>query len=112
MYKHYLTYQLALSFDRACCALKLSPARHGELMRCSRQMIVHFNQSLQAADPVDKSKSLYVAITYLRDCQGMLDEDGVDAFEIRGRWEVLHLRLEQMIGEVAKAEGGQLRMLG
>ncbi len=81
-------------------------------MRCSRQSVVYFNQSLQEADPTQKSKSLYVAITYLRDCRQMLDEDGVDTFEIRGRWEVLHTRLEQLVSEAAKAEGGQLRMLG
>ena len=113
MYKNFLTHQLALGFDRACGSLDLADQKEkNELRRCSRSMVHYLNRTLYEKDEKEISKHLYVTLTYLRDCKEIFDRLTIDSFEVIGRFEVLHGRIEQMCQEAAKAEGGQLRMLG
>ncbi|MCM2324242.1 MAG: hypothetical protein NDJ90_13375 [Oligoflexia bacterium] len=113
MFKNYLTYQLASGFDRTCCAFDLAFPEKKELMRCSRAMLLHLDLSLRATSAADKSKNLFVALTYLRDCKGVLESTGGPIpFELTGAYEVLHARLEQLCWDASGNEGGQTRMLG
>ena len=112
MFKNFLTYQFALNFDQACHLLNLETQAQSELSRCSRGMLHHFHMSIRSRDRIEISKSLFVAITYLRDCREILDQAKIDDFEIRSKFEILHSRLEQLIVAASEAEDGQLRMLG
>lgn len=113
MFRNFLTHQLAQGFDRACVSATLeSLEQREELMRCSRAMLHHFHLAIHAQEPADRQKWFYVALIYLRDCKEILDRAKYDSFEVIGRFEVLHGRLEQLIWEGALGEKGQLRMLG
>ncbi len=112
MFKNYLSYQLALSFDRECRSLPLEPGPMHRLLKSSADMVRHFAQALHTSDGQDRSKNLFVALICLRDCRETLDEQKIDAFEILGRYQVLHGRLEQLCLDAAGAEDGQLRMFG
>ena len=112
MFKNYLTYQFAVRFDQYCTLLNLPPKIQETLTSSSGAMLHHFTKSIYTPDPKERSKSIFVALTTLRDCKNLLDENNVDQFEIQGRYEVLHGRFEQLCRQAAEAEGGQLRMLG
>lgn len=114
MFKNYLTYEFALAFERSCASTGLpgGPPAKDELLRCARQMFHHFNQSQYTKDSKERSRLLFVALTYLRDCKEVLDREKADTFEMKGRYEVLHGRLEQLCWDASKREGGQLRMIG
>lgn len=112
MQRHFLTYQLALGFDRALCALEAQAPDREELLRLSRQSLHYFHRAIHASDAIERARFYVVTLTYLRDCKEMLDRLNVSAFDIRGRYEVLHARLEQICWDESKAEGGQLRMFG
>ncbi len=110
MFKHYLTYQIAQSFDRLCGAAEMPVPSKDRLLKSSRTMLAQFTRSLHVTDAAERSKALFVALICVRDCKETLDENRVEAFEIRGRWEVLHGRLEKLCEMAADAEKGQLRM--
>jgi hypothetical protein len=107
MFRHYLTYQMALGFESVC-----RTTGNPELLRCAQAMLHHLSLALHRRDPKEVSKSFYVTLTYLRDCQELLDREHIDAFEVRGKWEVLNARLEQLCLDACSVEKGQLRMLG
>lgn len=113
MFKHFLTHQLAEGFDRSCQALNLAPRDQEEVRRCSRNMLLYFNKSIRTTEPKERAKFLFVALTYLRDCQEILKAQKEPCgFEVVGRYQVLEGRLEQLFWESSEAENGQLRMLG
>jgi hypothetical protein len=117
MFKNFLTHQIAQGFDRACGILDFGPEaserkKKEELQHCARSMLHFLNRSAHTKDPKELQKFLFVAITYLRECREILDLYKVESFDVRGRYEVLHARLEQLCWEASKAENGQLRMLG
>jgi hypothetical protein len=113
MFKNFLSYQIALGFEQTCSTLEnLSPQSREDLRRCCHQMVQYFTRALHAVDPLERSRSLFVALTYLRDCKDVLDAAGVEQFDVRGRYLVLLGRLEQLCWDAAGCEQGQLRMLG
>jgi hypothetical protein len=113
MFKHYLTYQFANGFERDCSLLELPTPHRNELVRCCRSMLLHLYKALQTSDKVEGSKCLFVALTYLHDCRDVLDTAGKFLNEIKGKYEVLNLRLEKLCEDASvSAEDGQLRMLG
>jgi hypothetical protein len=113
MFKHYLTYTLALSFHRSCCTLELSTKQKERLLRSSETLIHHFARAVHTRDAKEESLNLTTALLCLRDCQDSLDEWGVSIqHPIRAQFTTLHGRMEQLVEKVARKEGGQLRMLG
>ena len=112
MFKHYLTYQFAVNFDQGCSIVELTPPDKSELQRCARQMLNQFSRALQTQDSKERSKCLFVALTYLRDCNELLAKATGDRNEIMSRYDILNLRLEHICWDAAKAEGGQFRMFG
>ncbi len=115
MFKNYLTYEFALAYERSCASAELPRGPKDELLRCARQMFHHFNQSQYAKDARERNRLLFVSLTYLRDCKEVLEREGAlafNSFEMKGRYEVLHGRLEQLCWDASKREGGQLRMIG
>lgn len=112
MFKNYLSYQLALSFDRECRMLEVPAPLLNRLMKSSADMVRHFAASLHTQDGKERSKGLFLALICLRDCNETLVENGINRFELRGRYEVLHGRLEQLCLAASEAEAGQLRMFG
>lgn len=125
MFKNYLSYQFALSFQSRVQTLSIPNPLGQELARCSQQVVHHFTESLAQKDRNKRAQSLFVALTYLRDCRDLLDQAYEDfgpktetepgsarRTEIDHYWDVLHSRLERLCLESADAETGQLRMLG
>ena len=112
MFRNYLTYQFAVGFDRDCALLALPANTQMDLKRCSQCMITHLHRALAAPDGKDRSKDLFVALTYLKDCKEILDAAGVRENGILSRHDVLEGRLARMIESAAVDERGQLRMLG
>ena len=112
MFKHYLSYQLVLSFEQCCRGLELEPAVKGELLASCRKTVVHFSTALQTGDDRERLRSFCVALLCLRDCKEVLDRAGVTTFDVRGRWEVIHARMEHLCLEASEAEGGQLQLIG
>lgn len=113
MYKYFLTYQLASRFEQECRRLlHLEAPTRSELLRCAQAVLIHVRRAVQTNDPKDESLALYVAITYLRDCNEMLEKSGGAPDGWKGPFELIHARLEDHILKAAGAEGGQLRMLG
>ena len=117
MFRHYLTYSLALSFHRFCCSIEI-PAqipkeKRDRLIRSSETLIHHFALAIHTPDRKEESRFLAVALICLRDCQETFDEWLIaPQHEIRAQFITLHGRLEQLVLKAAEAEGGQLRMLG
>lgn len=112
MFKNYLSYNLALSFDRECRSVNLDSTARESLLHSSSDMVRHFASSIHTENKKDRSKSLFLALICLRDCKELLDRQGVESIEIRGRYDVLHARLEQLCLDASENENGQLRMLG
>jgi hypothetical protein len=114
MFKNYLTYQFAVSFDREVSAVELPNPYRADLQRCAREMLNHFTRSIQTQDPKERSKSLFVALTYLRDCGDILNQNPMIQKEplesVRAKFVVLSLRLEHLCSDASLVEGGQLRM--
>ena len=112
MFKNYLSYNLALSFDRECRSVELDFATRDSLIHSSSDMVRHFAASIHTENKKERSKSLFLALICLRDCKEVLDKNGIQSMEIRGRYDVLHARLEQLCLDASDSENGQLRMLG
>lgn len=112
MFKHYLSYQLVLSFEQSCRGLELAPQSSSELLASCRKTVVHFATAIQTTDAKERLKNLCVALLCLRDCREVLDREDVKAFDVRGRYEVIHSRLENLCLEASDAEGGQLQLIG
>jgi hypothetical protein len=112
MFKHYLTYQFALSFERGCRSLELPTPEKNELLRCSRNLAHFFNQGVQAKEPPEACKAWFVSLTYLRDCQEILERASAWSADLRTVYPILEARLERLCTEAAAGESGQLRMLG
>lgn len=115
MFKHYLTYQFALRFEATCrtASPDIPIPLQSELLRCARAMLDHFSRALQATDPKEISRCMFVSLTYLRDCRETLAQAGLaPSEEFQSSFDVLQARLERICLEVCKSEGGQLRMLG
>lgn len=112
MFKHYLTYEFALGFERDCSVLNLPPRIKQELSHCSTNMVNFFDLALRATKTAEKSKNIFVALTYLRDCREVLKAFSKEFSEIEGKYEVLQLRFERLCMEASEGERGQLRMLG
>ena len=121
MFKHFLTYTLALAFHRSCCALDFPPGipealakrQKDRLLRSSETLIHHFARAVHTQDIKEESRFLAVALLSLRDCRESFDEAGIAVqHEVRAQYRTLHGRLEQLVEKAASTEGGQLRMLG
>ena len=113
MFKHYLTYTLAQSFHRSCCAMELQTLQKERLLRSSETMIDHFAKAIHTQDRKEESRFLAVTLLALRDCKESLDEWAVPVqHELRSQFATLHGRMEQLVLKAAAEEGGQLRMLG
>lgn len=112
MFRNYLTHQFAVGFDRDCSLLDLPAETKVDLKRCSQCMVTHLHRALASRSEADRTKSLFVALTYLRDCKETLDRAGVTERGILSRHDVLEARLAGLIERGARAENGQLRMLG
>jgi hypothetical protein len=112
MFKHYLSYQFAISFHRSCGALELSTHVKNRLLQSAETMLHQFAQSIHTTDAKDELKFLCVALICLRDCKEILDEAGVRDEDLRASFEVLHGRLEKICLDASAVEGGQLRMFG
>jgi hypothetical protein len=112
MFKNYLTYQFAVSFDQACAVMELPIPLKSELQRCSTAMLNQFTRSLQTQDPLERSKCLFVCLTYLRDCGEILSGVEPVPADLSSKYDILNLRFEHLCEEASKCEGGQFRMLG
>lgn len=121
MFKNYLTYTLALSFHRSCCAIEapseipmgLSTKQKERLLRTTETMIHHFARALHTQDRKEESRYLAVALICLRDAEESLDQWGLPStHELRYQYRTLHGRLEQLVLKASEEEHGQLRMLG
>ena len=112
MFKNYLTYSFAQSFHRLCLCVDLPQSSKHRLLRSAEQMIHQFTQSLHSKDTREEGRFLFSALLNLRDCQETLAENYLFTGEIETKYEMLQQRLEKICTEVAKQEGGQLRMLG
>ena len=110
MFKNYLTYQFAVNFERGCNIVEIQNPFKADLQHCATAMLNYFTRSIQTQDKVERSKSLFVALTYLRDCKQTLEQSGIK--DLDAKYEILNLRLEHLCEEACKAEGGQFRMLG
>src|ERR1035437_4081423 len=106
MFKNYLTYQFAQAFDRACRSAEVSPALKTSLVDSSSKMIDHFARSINATDPTEEAKLLVVALFCLRDSRAILDQAGIQVFEIDARYVVLHRRLENLCQEATRPNRG------
>lgn len=113
MFKNYLSYTLALSFHRACCALDMAPKQKDRVLRSSETVIHHFALAVHTKDQKDEARYLATALIALRDCRESFDEFGLaPQHELRSQFVTLEGRLEQLVLKAADKEGGQLRMLG
>ena len=113
MFRHYLTYQFALSFHQLCLCTPISAAPlKNRLLRSAEQMIQAFTKSLHARLPREEGLHLVTATLNLRDCREILDEAGAFSGELKTKFEILHQRIEQITESVARSQGGQLQMLG
>jgi hypothetical protein len=116
MFKNYLTYQIALSFERACSVATQgwNERSRESLMTSVKSMVHHFARSIHTQDRKEESKHLFVTLICLRDCRETLDAVGWLAKDaaLESQYQVLHQRLEQLCEKACKAEGGQFRMLG
>lgn len=113
MFKHYLTYQFALSFHQLClCAESPDTAGKSRLLRSAEQMIQAFTKSLHATKVQDIGLQLFNTTLNLRDCRETLEELRLFDGEVAAKYDILHGRLEKICEGVAKEQGGQLRMLG
>ena len=115
MFKHYLTYHFAVSFTETCATTTLPIPVQSELQRCAQAMLNQFARSLQTQDALEKSKCLFVALTYLRDCGDILKTAELTSpqrEEFFSKYEILNLRFEHLCLEASQCEGGQLRMFG
>lgn len=114
MFKNYLTYSFVQNFQLACRELELPPRAQERLLRSADQMVHGMLRSIHATDPKDEVRFLVAALLSIRDCRATLEEAGAfpPGGHLRGRYDVAHGRLEKLCLAAAKAEGGQLRMLG
>ena len=118
MFKNYLTYTLALSFHRSCCALETpnhlkNHETKERLLRSSEGLIHHFARSVHTPDKKEESRFLAVSLFCIRDCKEILEENKLDpTHQIFGQFLLLHGRLEQLCEEATATEGGQFRLFG
>lgn len=113
MFKHYLTYQFSLSFERACQGAALEGHAKTELIRLSHQLVQHVSRAVHSKDAKEQGKSWFVALHYLKDCEEMLRAaPGGIAGEpaIEGRKAVLMARLSELCTQAVGSEQGQLRL--
>src|SRR5258708_39895745 len=97
MFKHYLTYTLALSFHRSCCGLQAIPQQKERLLRSAETLIHHFALAVHAQDKKEESRFLAVSLISLRDCKESFDEFGLPPqHELRSQFATLHGRMEQL----------------
>ena len=113
MFKHYLTYQFALTFHQLCLLSAVSNANQkSRLIRSAEQMIHSMTLALHAPHKKREASHWFSALVNLRDCKDIL----VDALqfegEIKTKLEILNDRFEKICENLAKAEDGQYRMLG
>ena len=99
MFKHYLTYQFAQSFDRACRHAAVSDPVREKLIHSSTQMLDHFKRGLESEDRKKMASLLFVALLCLRDCMETLEAFGMRVREIEVPFQVLEKRLEQLLSE-------------
>lgn len=117
MFKHYLSYQLALSFHRSCQQLSLDhpelpQSLHHRLMRSAEQMIHQFARAIYSTQPADEAKHFFACLINLRDCLESLEALSVEVSELKLQYNTLQGRLERICETLATDENGQLRMLG
>lgn len=112
MFKHYLTYQFAVSFHRSVCLVEAETVKKERLLRSAENMLHQFSRAIRTTDSKDELKFLCVALICLRDCKESLEELKALSHAISSEYDVLHGRLEQICAKASDAEGGQLRMLG
>lgn len=116
MFKNYLTYNFALSFDRACRQSQtISDEVKTRLIESSEKFINHFSKSLYEEERKNESKYLFVALLCLRDCRQILRDASVEPKEILTVYEIVHQRVEQLCSETwdsLNREMGQPRKFG
>ena len=113
MFKNYLTYQFALSFHQLCLVADMVdvPRKH-RLLRSAEQMTQSFTRSLHAKSDVEEGRHFFSCLLNLREAKESLEESGLFFGEIESKYRILHERLEKLSEKAAKADDGQLVMLG
>ena len=112
MFKHYLTFQMAVNFERSCAWLEVDRKALHEVMRQARAFLNHFNSSLRVSKPAERSLHLTTALYQLRDCREVVLATGQLPDGWLRTWETLHSRVEKILEEAAESEKGQLRLFG
>jgi len=112
MFKNYLTFQFAQSFDRACRAVELAPALKRDLVRGSQTMLEEFSKSLDTEDSVEEAKLLFSALIAIRNCRALLEAAGIAVWEIDSKYAVLYARLEQLCAAAAQPKRPSLQSAG
>ncbi len=110
VFKNYLTFQIAQSFDRSCQSAELEGNTREKLIQSSRKMLEHFAKSLSAKDAGGEYKELLLAVLCLNDCTDLLKEHEIRIFELDGRIEVLSRRLEQLCASAFAAAEKSVRV--
>jgi hypothetical protein len=113
MFKNYLTYQFALSFHQLCLVADMVdvPKKH-RLVRSAEQMTQSFTRSLHSKSEVEEGRHFFSCLLNLREAKEFLEESGLFFGEIESKYRILHDRLEKLTEKSAKAEDGQMVMLG
>ena len=104
MFKHHLTYQLALGFDRNTRVALIDPAVRENLIQSSEKMLDHLARSFSTLDPVEESKNIVVALMCLRDCHNILVKAGLEVSNLKSKYEMLERRLETLCLKVLQPE--------
>jgi len=112
MFKHYLTYQMAVNLERSCAWLEVDRKTQHEVMRQARAFLNHLNQSLRTTDALTRSRLLATALYQLRDCRETVLASGAQPLDWMRMWETVHARAERLLEQAANAEKGQLRLFG
>ena len=113
MFKHYLTYQFALTLHQLCLLTTLADtSKKSRLIRSAEQMIHAMTLALHAPVASREGAHWFAALVNLRDCKDILEEcDALDG-EIETKIQILNDRFEKLCEGVAATTDGQYKMLG
>lgn len=112
MFKHYLTYQFILSFDRDCRTVKIPEIEQKCLVECCEKAIESFKKSIESEHPRDELKWVFVALMYLQDARDLLKKNSYSEEHIWARYNVIEQRLYQIGTELREKEEKQIRLIG
>ncbi len=115
MFKNYLTYNFALSFERSCRAIMKNRAEipvftADRLNQSLNQMVFGLTQSLQTTDRKAELRFVCSSLINLRDCKDILIEAKLFDGETKQVYTVLCGRLERICSIKALDAGGQLQL--